>query len=96
MNKSYEELSGNGATETELQFQNNNHDANLRNDAIQGVDTRKNARSKSIYHSVMPQGESPDILIVENVESYQTNKRSNKNENYNAGDTITVINKPIA
>lgn len=54
MNKSYEEMNENGATEREIQFHNNNYDANLRNDAIQGVDTRKNARSKSIYHSVMP------------------------------------------
>ncbi len=44
----------------------------------------------------MPAGESPDILIVDNIESYQTSKQSNKNENYNAGDTMTVINKPIA
>jgi|LauGreDrversion4_2_1035121.scaffolds.fasta_scaffold453174_1 hypothetical protein len=44
----------------------------------------------------MPAGESPEILIVENIESYQTNRLSNKNENYNAADTITVINKPIA
>lgn len=92
MNKSYEDYIG---TERELQFKNTNRVAN--HDAIKGVDTRKNVRSKSIYHSVMPAGESPDILIVENIESFQNNsKQSNKNENYNAGDTMTVINKPIA
>jgi hypothetical protein len=90
LNKSYEDVNSN---EVDIEGLATNR---VRVGVIEGVETRKNARSKSIYHSVMPPGESPDILIIENIESYQTNKKSSKNESYNVGETSTIINKPVA
>jgi hypothetical protein len=93
MNKSYEDVVINERGPS-VDGSSTTNNRGTRAGAIEGIETRKNMRSKSIYHSVMPAGESPEILIIENIESLQANKRSNKNESYNVGDTATVINKP--